>query len=368
MAEPTIITRVQAQQWLKGAADSTIRNHFILAYLRKEGRMTTNMTGRDLNWVVEAREPVASQWNTGGGAVYDQSQVHETLSLGWAGIHVTDAIDEKIKMMNTGPTQIVDLVEQKLDSMTKKLSRTISQGFYAQNTGTENELIGIRTPCVAHGSVAAADRVAALAASASYAGKSVALGALGGSWSDTMTTPPSSVLSNDWPMGSGTPDYDYLSPKLVNYSSTGWDTGSTAWRNNCEIVMRRGLSWAKHLNGETNSPSLYLLSLELYDEFKDSLAQRERLYPESYAKALGFPPSKLLEFNGAIVTSDYYCPAGKGYAINAQEMELMTLTPDLMVMKGPFYDENALAEKMRVSFLGQYRFNPKAIVEFGAYA
>jgi len=76
----------------------------------------------------------------------------------------------------------------------------------------------------------------------------------------------------------------------------------------------------------------------------------------------------LLEFNGAIVVSDYYCPAGYGYAMNAQEMELISLTDDLMFFEGPTYDENTLADKMLCGFFGNYRFNPKAIVEFGAYA
>lgn len=368
MAEPLIAIRNTAPMWLKGASDSTIRNHFILAYLRKEGRMTFNYSGVAINWLVKARQPIARQLQSGQGTTYDQSQIYESLTIPYAGLHATDSLDHKVKLMNKGELAIVDLAETKMDELLKTVSRGVSSGFYNQNTSDDNDLVGIRTPCIAHGSVAAGDIVAALSASASYGGKSVALGALGGSWSAVRSTSPSSVLANDWPMGNGSPEYDYLSPKLLNYSSTGWGTGSTRWSENCEMVMRRGLSYVTHLSGTNNTPNVYLLAQDLMDEFKDQLTNRERLFPENYVSALGFAPGKLLEYNGAIVASDYYCPAGYGYALNAQEMELVSLHDNLFFMDGPTYNHLTLSDDFLVGFYGNYRFNPKHIVEFGAYA
>ncbi len=369
MPEALLAIRNTAPKWLKGASDQTIRNRFWLAYLRKEGRLTFGANGVAINWNVQAREPSVELLASGQGVEYKQHHAYESLSIPYAGMRATDALDYKVQLANRGEIAIVDLYETKMDILLKTISRALCKGLYNQNLGDENQLMGIRTPCVADVATNANDMVAAPASSASYGGKSVQLGAIGGSWSADLAAGdrPSTVLGNDWPYGSGTSDYDYLSPKMLQYTSNKWG-GGTTWKANCEIVMRRGMSFVRHLTGENSIPDVFLLSQRLYDEFQDSLTGRERLFPSNYSQALGFPSNKIMEYNGSIVVTDYDCPADKGYALNAAEMELVSMHDNLFFTEGPIFDHKSLSSDFLVGFYGNLRFNPKHIVEFGKYA
>ncbi len=370
MPEPIIAIRNTAPRWLKGASDSTIRNRFLLAHLRKEGRIVFNYNGTAINWNVKAREPSVETLASGMGVVYRQHQVYESLQLPYAGMSATDTLDYKVQLMNKGDLAIVNLYETKMQDLLNTISRSLCKGLYNQNTGDDNQIMGIRTPCVPHGSTNANDLVAAPAAAASYGGKSVALGAIGGTWSSLLPSGerPSTVLNNDWPYGEGTADYDYLSPIMLQYTSNRWGSGAATWRANCEIVLRRAMSFVKHRTGESNIPDLYLLGQRLFDEFQDSLQTKERLYISDYAKSLGFPAGKVMEYQGAMMATDFDCPTDKAYALNVAEMELLSLHDNLFFTEGPVFDHVKLTSDFLVGFFGNLRFNPRHIVEMGKYA
>jgi hypothetical protein len=370
MAEALIAVRNTAPKWLKGASDATIRNRFWLSHLRKEGRIVFNHNGTGINWNVQAREPSVELLASGMGVEYKQHQAYESLLIPYAGMRATDALDYKVQLANRGELAIVDLYETKMQILLNTISRALHKGLYYQNTGNDDMIAGIRTPCVADGSTNANDRVAAPASTAAYGGKSSQLGAIGGTWSADMVSGdrPSSVLANDWPEGSGTSDYDWNSPLMLQYTANKWDGTGATWKANCEYVMRRGMAWIRHRCGETSVPDIYLLSVKLFSEFQDSLQTRERLFPSDYAKALGFPQGKYLEYNGSIVATDYDCPADKGYALNVSEMELCSMHDNLFFTEGPTFDHKTLSSDFLVGFYGNLRFNPRNVVEFGKYA
>src|SRR5690606_21363652 len=113
-----------------------------------------------------------------------------------------------------------------------------------------------------------------------------------GTWSSTLTIPPNAVLATDWPNGSGDVEYDWNSPKLMNYSSVNWGTGSTAWTDNCEAVMRQANIWLTTTGGKDGTPDLYLLSSDMFVGAKNFFSARNRiLTPHKEAEDLGFTGS-----------------------------------------------------------------------------
>lgn len=367
MSEAILAIRNTAPKYLKGASDQTIRNRFWLAYLQQEGRILYNQSGTSATWSVRARQPVTRNHSSGVGVVYEHHNAFETLTLPVAGLICSQALDLKIQMMNKGPLAIVDLYADMMDSVLASCGNRLSAELFLRNTGNEDQIVGIDTPMVPDGSVAATDMVALPSTSAAYGGKLVRPGSYGGTWSNNLgSNRPSSLLQNDWPLGSGTSEYDFITPKMINYRSTRWGAGGDTWADNCEHVLRRGRSWTRHLSGASKIPTLHMLSQELFDEFQDRLTVRERLSVSDYASKLGFSED-VVNYNGAMVKSEFDCPAGTGYAVNAEEMSLFSLHDQLFWLVDPVFNNTALAHEVAIGFFGNLRFNPKHIVKYGSF-
>ncbi len=370
MSEAILAIRNTAPKYLKGASDQTIRNRFWLALLQSEGRILYNQSGTSCTWNVRARQPVARTHSSGSGVVYEQHQAFEQLTVPVAGLIGSQALDLKVQMMNKGPLAIVDLYADAMDSVLASVGNRLSAELFVRNTGNDDQIVGIDTPMVPDGSVVAGDRIALPSSSAAYGGKLVRPGSYGGSWSSNLSASarPSSLLTTDWPLGSGSSDYDFITPKLLNYTSTSWGTGGNSWADNCEHVVRRARSWIRHTSGETKLPSLHMLAQELFDEFQDRLVTRERLQVSDYAGKLGFSAENVINYNGSMIKAEFDCPAGTGYAVNLEEMSLFSLHDQLFYLVGPEFNTTALAHEVAIGFFGNLRFNPKHIAKYGAYA
>lgn len=369
--ELEIALRNTAQKFLKGAADNTTRNRAWLMYFLKEGRILYKQGATVLNWQIRAREPASQNLASGLGVTYIQSSLFETLSITTAGIASVQALDHKVKMLQEadgGALAIVNLYGDALESTTASAAHRLSSEFFIQNNGNDNQLTGINTPCVPDGSVSVNDLIALPSTAATYCGKAVRPGSIGGRWSNALAAArrPSSLLTNDWPLGSGSPEYDYLAPKLLNYNSPRWGSGSNDWAGNCQIMMRRAKNWSKNLSGAGHSPSVALLAQDMLDEFQDNLQVKERLTVTDYGKALGFQDD-VLNYNGLLVMCDYDCPAGSGFCLNASEMSLFTIHDNLFFTNGPDFNNTALAYEVLTGFYGNLRMNPKYLVKLGAF-
>jgi len=369
MSEGIIAVKNTAAKYLKGAADQTIRGYFWLSYLQSQGRIVIGDTGGvSQTWNVMARQPDVRQSGDDAQIVFAEHDAYEQLTVDIRGYHVTDRLTEKKRLMNASPLQIIDLYGTKMENLVKAITDQFGQELYVDGyaSGNENRLCGIESFCGSSTTVAA-DLVAK--PSDTYAGKSTALGTLGGSWSTNLSTKPNASVATDWPEGQGASEYDYLAPKLVNYSSSNWGTGGTTWADNATKVMRRSRLWCHHTSGMENAPMLHLLSPNLYGDFLDSFESKNRaVLPHPTGIDLGFPDA--VNFEGAIVKQDYGCPAGVGYGINANEMLLFNIHDD-----GSFFRANGPEEDFKtnsylffVYFYGNMRFNPKAFAKYAAYA
>lgn len=367
MTEGIIAVKNTAPKYLKGAADQTIRSRFWLAYLREQGRIKLgDKGGLSTYWNVQAREPEIRDNGDAGQQVFSEHDAYEQLSIDVRGYVGTDRLTLKKKLMNTEPLAIVNLYGTKMENLVKSLTNRFGSELYCDGyaTGNGNRLCGIES-FMGSSTTVSADILAK--PSDTYGGKSTALGALGGSWSTGLTTKPNANVATDWPYGSGDSQYDYIAPKLCNYSSTNWPSGDTTWRANCAAILRRARTWCRSTGGDDKAPMLHILSGSLYDDFEDYMETKTRaMVPHPQAVDMGFPDT--LNYSGAMVRHEFDCPAGTGYGINVSEMLLFSIHDELFYSYGPEWDTQSLSDLFLIGFFGNMRFNPKHFAKYAAYA
>jgi hypothetical protein len=358
--------KATAPKYLKGATDLTIRRRLLLKILQQSGNIMFNIKAPEMIWQVEVREPQARVLTGGQLHQWDTFDPYESLRISHAELEVTDVLRRRSQMINSdSPQQIVDLAGTKMEQLLKKMTRTISKQFYADNTsGTSvGQMTGIRSIMKPAALPSSAALVAIPASGSTYGGQPLTLNPFGGRWSTDLATKPNATLGTDWPFGSGSPEYDPFSPKMFNTAAT-YDS-DTGWKANCLKILRRSAACVLSTGGESVTPVVHILALDMLNEYKDKLETRERLLTSDYAKSLGFPDTMVYE--GAIVTTDFDCPAGTAYSINPSEMALYSCHNNLFFTDGPEWQQPEQATLFLVGFMGNWRWNPKHFCEMKVY-
>lgn len=366
--EGILAVKATAPKYLKGAADQTIRKRALLTMLQQYGRLRTGEDGSHITkWAIQVREPEMKEYGDSQRQVFNEHDAYETLLIDNRAYIGTDKLSFLTANVNRGKHQIVSHYDTKLDNLIKSARQTISKGLFADGyAGNKRSLIGLGSFMKPDANVAANDLFAVPAASAMYGGKSVALQTFGGTWSADKATKPSSVAATDWPFGQGDAEYDALTPKMINAQSNQWPGSGTTFRENVAYMMSLAKLTTKSLGGDGSEPFLHLLSTEFYNDFQNHWAPIERIHLQHQEGAdYGLPNT--LNYEGAMVTTDFDVPSGKGYGLNIEEMLLYTLTDDLFYSEGPEWDMIEQAYMFVVGFHGNFRFNPKHFVEYGVY-
>lgn len=355
--------RNSAPKFLKGQIDNTIRGWFLATFLKEAKRIKFKDNSHTINWNVKCRRP-AVYTSRGQRPQFVQSDNNVQLSINRARFESVDKIDRDTMAINQGETQIVNLAETKVKDLVSSMFETLATAIYGDASADSTLLAGLDT--IFQGTVTDDnDKVAVPSSGSVYGGRSMVLGANGGTWSYNLGASGryNTGISADWPEGSGDPQYDYLAPKMLNY--TGAWSATKTWAAQCEMLLRRALVFMNALGGEGSAPGLHMLALALYTQFQDALVGRERLYISDYAKNLGFPGT--LEFEGAMVRHDFACPAGVGYSLNVNQMELSSVYEDLFFLDGPTWSIEEQAYLMLSGFHGNIRYNPKYFVKHASY-
>ncbi|MAK32188.1 hypothetical protein [Acinetobacter sp.] len=358
MAEFAAVLKEAAPAYLKGRADNTIRNRLLLTLLAKNGRIKYNASSHKLYWDVKAGQRVIEAYGDDGVINFQRSDLHEQLNIDWRGYKMSDRMTEKQRLMLGDLTAIIDrysgVAEDMMDDLQDGFCGELFVDGYA--TGNENRLHGLDS-FLGYSTAAAADRVAQ--PNDTYGGHSTAVATRGGTWSTTSAiTAPNATIATDWPDGNGSADYDWNSPKLVNFASSNWGTGSTTWADNCERVLAQTTIWTTLTGGKKGRPTIYLLSGDLFYDYQNKMRAKYRIQvPHSEANDLGF--SDTLNQDGVMIQADFDVPAGVGYGLNINQMCLESLDNVLFSSRGPEYDINTDGYLWLIGFFGNARYNPK---------
>lgn len=366
MAEWAGVVNDTAPQYMKGAADNVMRERLLLALFKKYGRIEYNQGSYQRTWDVEFSQPNIEAYGDAGHITYERHDRLRQFTLDWRGYIATDLMTEKERLMNKGDVAIVNRYAEIIPALTRQITDRFAAEMYVDGsaTGNGNRIHGFESALGA-GTVLVGDRVAQ--PSDTYAGRSTALAAEGGTWSATLSTYPNSTIATDWPDGSGDPEYDYNAPKLVNWSSTAWGTGATTFEDNCERVLRQATIWSTRTGGKSGRPTLYLLASELFYAYQNHQEAKQRIWvPHKEAQDLGF--GDVLNQDGVMIQHDFDVPARTGYGLNVHQMSLASLAEQLFSTKGPTEDMKQMAFLFAVGFFGNMSLNVKFMNKLYNYA
>lgn len=356
-------------RFARGASDLTIRGRLRLAMLRRKGRFEYNCSGDECKWQVEHSQPQVEAYGDGGVVDFSNHDAFRQLSHDWRGYVATDTLSKKQNAMNAGDEALISLFQTKSNRLAKALRDTFSGELYKSGTtaGRSNNVHGLETFLTA-GTVASGDLIAAPAGTYGSANLSTAPGVYG-SYSANLATPPNASLATDWPNGQGDSSYDFLSPKLINWSSTAWGTGSTLWEDNCWRAISQGITWLTTTGGEDGMPDLCSLASNLFQGYKNHQEAIRRIsVPHKVASDLGFE-GNVLNQDGVAISSDYDCPVNTGYLENLSTVVVRSLFPDLFWMEGPDKDPRTLWSWLwGVGFFGNVCYQPKYTARMFNYA
>ena len=267
---------------------------------------------------------------------FQRSDLHEQLNIDWRGYKMSDRMTEKQRLMLGDLTAIINrysgIAEDMMDDLQDGFcGELFVDGYAASNT---NRLHGLESFFGTQND-GAANRIGQ--PDDTYGGHDTDVATRGGTWSTNLTTKPHATIATDWPDGNGTADYDWNSPKIINYSSTNWGTGSTTWADNCERVLGQTTIWTTLTGGKKGRPTLYLIAGDLFYEYQNKMRAKYRIQvPHSEANDLGFTDT--LNQDGVMIQADFDVPASTGYGININQMCLESLDNVLFSSRGPEYD------------------------------
>lgn len=355
----------QTPKFLSGWVDETIRNRILLAMLRKNGRIILNANSPMCVWNVKFAQPTVNTAADATNLVFQRNDVMRQAAVRWGGYIATDMMTEKEYLMNRGPGQIFnrygEVVPWMMEAMTDKFGgRLYVDGNASGNT---DGIQGINsftnyTTCTTSDLIAQPND--------SYAGLSTVLGnETGGTWTNTLSSAnqPNTSLSYDWPHGTGTVQFDFFSPKLLNVNTTRWGTGLTTWEANCERVLRQGRIWLTNTGGQAGRPKLVLLAPDYMAGFLNHQSAKQRIIvPHKESEDLGFEGS--VNFEGMSLMDDYECPVSTGFMVNINNMELASLDSVLFGYRGPDWSIRDRSWLFYVGFWGNLRYRPKHFAQF----
>lgn len=355
----------QTPKFLSGWVDETIRNRILLAMLRKNGRIILNANSPLCVWNVKFAQPTVNTAADATNLVFQRNDVMRQAAVKWGGYIATDMMTEKEYLMNRGPGQMFNRYGEVVPWMMEAMTDKFGGRLYVDGNVTANTdgIQGINS-FTNYTACGASDLIAQ--ANDSYAGLSTVLGnETGGTWSNTLSSAnqPNTSLGFDWPHGTGTVQYDFFTPKLLNVATTRWGAGSTAWETNCERVLRQGRIWLTNTGGQAGRPKLVLMAPDYMAGFLNHQSAKQRIIvPHKESEDLGFEGS--VNFEGMSLMDDYECPVSTGFMVNIQNMELASLDSVLFGYRGPDWSIRDRAWLFYVGFWGNLRYRPKHFAQF----
>ena len=362
--------------WSKKIVDLTVRKQITLALMTKAGNIKLGVdTSYEENYPIDWKDAPVSTLGFGGGATYEPRDYTKTATIEWRGYIATDMMHIKEQSLLGGSTaRFVDryarIVPKKLKGMRKKFG----QEFYIDGnaSGNQDRFCGIESFCGADVTATTGTDVDDLMAlpSDTYNGISTELGA-NGDWSDDLGAGnfPNDAVAKDWPEGSGDTEYDYWSPKLVNWSSNAWPSGSSnTWSDTGAFALRRTAQWLRQTAGVESDTLLAMMNGALMTQFKDAQEAKLRtLAQHPQGRDLGFP-GEVLEYDGMMLKSEYGVPVNTCYVLNMDEVELDILDKEFVTNRGPLLDPHSLAYLWFGFTFGNFKFIPKFCAKLYNYA
>lgn len=332
------------------------RRQPFLGMLMAKKRVTYGATGKNQDKPVRIKRSAMLAFDEGDSLTFTRQEKHRRLVLPMRAYIVQKAIYKGDKLMNGGQEAIVDLkanaVSECMDDIKDQFAGKLFQ-IDGNATGYEKQIHGLPSLCGATDD--GSSNIVGLNAE-TYGGLSLARGAFGGSWTGT------------WPNGYGDPQYDAISPLIVDYSASlaaasgGWSNSTKTWPNTCVEAIR----FANIMVGRNDEQlDAVFLAKNLYLQLLTAAASSERLVinrnQDAAMTALGF---KNINIDGVDIMTDYGIPSGKGYGVNWDSLELFSYQKQLFASETSFNHEK-FSDRVSVDFYGNLAcWSPRSLCQF----
>lgn len=338
-------------KFIRGQIDNVIQRDKFLSLVKQRGLISYNNSGKDFDWLIKYKRGKLANRPDGAQAEFDRPDRRFSAKLEYGKLEMFEPVTKGEKLQNRGAPRRINLIEDTIKSMTMDLTdyfliETFGDG---NDPGKLDPVYGL-TSILGKGS-AGSDYVTPSAPD-TYAGKSMALGALGGA-----------VKSGAWPTGQFDPEYYAWTPLQADYTDSGWSGTTDDWPNNCLEVVRRLIDMQQKLRGKRGVIDVFLLDPLLYSQFKDALDPRQRYDVPVGAKyglaSLGFKDH--VNFDGVEVTPEPLVPEGMAIGIAFEGMELRSMQGQIFDTEDDYLLSNK-SQQFSVDFWGQWQFNPWQMV------
>lgn len=370
MASPTDWARAIATTIVHHTREEEIavfRKFKIFALLEGSGNIMMNQSGRGFDWNIRYKNsPVTG--NTGDTPrTFQRTNMWKRAELGWRGFVTSDSIYRRELLENRNQEALVNVASQMASRLQESLEQHLSFQPYVDGSapGNENSFHGLLSFMGYTNSSGTAETIdssgtdvftprTANAADKygfpndNYAGISTRLGYYGGGRIGSDTT--------QWPNAPVDAEADFYSPCVINYTSSGFATGGTTWKDNCVVATREGIHQCRRNDSKDAAIDMVVMDRSMYIDYLNKLDTKERaiVTRENSLRSYGF--SDVFEQDGVEITSEYACPAGKAFGLSIGNMELRCLENQLFVAEGPYFSEETQAYRYSCSTLGNLRF------------
>ncbi len=362
MAEWSAVVNTTATRYLKGASDNTVRDRIVFAMLTRRKRILYGWDGKEVTQQVKFSLPEVEAWS-GGTLDFEPADKYRQITLDWRGYKTSDTMTEKERLMNRGVPRLVNRYGKIMVDMRQALDDEFGTEVWNDGNANTDRMHGIESFMGNDGNTVVGDRIAN--PSDTYGGLSTALGNISGTWG-AVGTAPNATAATDWPGGKGDPEYDYLAPRLFNWSSTSWGTGTNTWLANCERVIRQAIIWTRLTTGKNGMADLCLLADGLYYDYMNKQeAKQQIVVPYKEVQDLGFTGAKQ---EGVSIVTEFGMTPDTGYMLNFSKMEMRCLYDQLFMPKGPKYDIAGDRYLFAMGWYGNMFFQPKFFSKFLNYA
>jgi len=373
MADTTRTILTTLKEFLRGYETETLRNRILTALLMKRGRIKYGAGGLGPQWQVKFKQATI-QGNDGTGTLtFSEQQRYKQAYLPYRGYAVVDSATKRTRVLNKGAEALVNIMETIVTNLTEDLEEQFGQEFYIDGnaSGNEDRMHGVESFFGINGTLnvsTGAQRSANAADLVAYPDDSYAtLDTDLGGYSGSQTT-------GTWPSGVATADYDFYTPVMVNYTSTGFAGSADTWAQQCLESMRYGINKARRNSGKKGALDLIVLDGDLYRQFLDKQDSKERINIENTEmRELGF--GNMTQLDGVPITWEYGIPASingstgsQGYGFNVDYMELRSCQGQLFEPETG-YDMSSRTERFVVDFIGNLICqSPRHFLKLAPYA
>lgn len=370
MASPTDWARAIATTIVQHTREEEIavfRRFKVFTMLEASGNILMNQSGRGFDWNVRYRNaPVTG--NTGDTPrTFSRINMWKRAELPWRGFTTTDSIYRRELLENRGKEALVNVASQMAQRLQESLEQYLSYQPYVDGNapGNENFFHGALSflgydgtidedgPSVKQNDTTVSGAFKGGIADRfgypkdTYAGLSTELGYYGGGRLNAAT--------GTFPDVAVDPEFDFYSPIVVNYNSSGFKNKRT-WSENCIQATREGIVQCKRNDSKESQIDMVVLDRKLFIQYLNQLETKERAIVTRENGLRSFGYSDVFEQDGCEICHEAAVPPGLGFGLSIGNMELRCLENQLFMAEGPYFSEETQSYRYACSTLGNMRF------------